>query len=594
MANPQTEHPSDESEMSRWLMRTDRPVRAQTCLALCLTAYAAACTFWRYAASGHWLDFRPSVFYEDLTAPLGEVFRHPLDVLTYPWMILVLGLSLGLLVVIPLLLSLLYRPAVGSWAVLGLFLLGHMPVLALAVGVGCALAGRAHFRRESPSLALGLGLLPGMAYFALSGMAGMDASVVLPLQRWALYAPPLVAALCAALVGSLALGLARLSGYRTVAVIPLLTSLLAGPATLFYFEIGPDELAYAVTISRLQPSGTIFDDEALELWSRRHDTKGLSRQALTERVREDLRTRRDELARRCEDFADRFPESIRKPDMLWLRAHAMSLQIDEQALATGLIRYSPSFVLSQAEEAWRRLLVECPASDQAALAHRALGELALRRIARGADADAQTRLADEHFHQALTALGPIVADRDEPAERTPREMFFSPPRTPNLDHYRGALEAVNQLDWLMRSNGVLEDPAAAEAMGAYLDINPRLPDYYKRLSALLDDPDRPREKTRFGDNIKLAIALQTSDVYVRAPMLMALAADERTDAAIAANFELGKLALRTAEAPSIGIVVKGLKPPEEYFRIVIAAPQNPFQAQAAEFFASLRSADAGR
>jgi hypothetical protein len=54
-----------------------------------------------------------------------------------------------------------------------------------------------------------------------------------------------------------------------------------------------------------------------------------------------------------------------------------------------------------------------------------------------------------------------------------------------------------------------------------------------------------------------------------------------------ANFELGKLALRTAEAPAISLV-KGLKTPEEYFKIVIASPPNPFQKKAAELLASLQ------
>mgnify|MGYP001488237628 CR=1 FL=1 len=70
--------------------------------------------------------------------------------------------------------------------------------------------------------------------------------------------------------------------------------------------------------------------------------------------------------------------------------------------------------------------------------------------------------------------------------------------------------------------------------------------------------------------------------------------DERTDAAIIANFELGKLAMRTAEAPDIGRLVKGLKTPEEYFRIVIAAPENPYQQKAAELLASLQPAVGGK
>jgi hypothetical protein len=104
--------------------------------------------------------------------------------------------------------------------------------------------------------------------------------------------------------------------------------------------------------------------------------------------------------------------------------------------------------------------------------------------------------------------------------------------------------------------------------------------------ALLNDPARKRERTALGDNIKLAIALQTPNVYERAEMLVQLARDERTDAAIVANFELGKLALRTAEAPVINLV-DGLKTPEEYFRIILAAPPNPYQQKAAEMLASM-------
>ena len=160
---------------SHWLMRTDRLRRAWTCLALCMAGYAGACAFWRYLASGQWVNFRPAVFYRDLTIPLGEVFRHPLDVLTYPWMILALGLGLGLMVLVPLILAVLYRPTTAVGLILSLILLGHMPVLALAVGAGCALAGRAKFRRETPYLALALGLLPTAGYFALSAMASTRA-----------------------------------------------------------------------------------------------------------------------------------------------------------------------------------------------------------------------------------------------------------------------------------------------------------------------------------------------------------------------------------------------------------------------------------
>jgi len=582
---------------SRWLMRTDRLRRAWACLAMCLAGYAGACAFWRYLASAQWVNFRPEVFYRDLTVPLGEIFRHPLDVLTYPWMILVLGLGLGLLVLVPLILAVLYRPTIAVPLILSLMLLGHMPVLALAVGVGCALAGRAKFRQETPYLALALGLLPTAGYFALSATASMDTSVVLPLQRWVLYAPLLIGFLSTAALAALLLGLARLAGYRSLAVLPVLTAFLAGPALLFYLEIGADELSYAVIVNQLQPSGSIFDDEALKPWSRRHDAEGLSQQALAERVWEDLRARRDVLDDSCRRFLKRHAASPRRPAILWLRAQAASLQLDEVALTGGLIKCSPTFALQESAQAWQELLKTCPASPQAALADRELAELALRQIAHGADANTQARIADEHLHRAAEALKAMVSSDSGQAaidKRARREMFFQPAEVPSRDYYRGALEAVEQLAWLMSRNNVLNDPNAAEALGAFVDINPKLPDYAPRIGQLLSDPAKARESTNLGDNIKLAVALQTPNVYERAEMLMALAKDERTDAAIVANFELGKLAMRTAEAPNINQLVKGLKTPEKYFRIVIAAPENPYQRKAAELLAGLQPAVGGK
>ena len=582
---------------SRWLMRTDRLRRAWACLGLCLAGYAGACAFWRYLASGQWVNFRPAVFYQDLTIPLGEIFRHPLDVLTYPWMILVLGLGMGLLVLVPLILAVLYRSTIAVPPILSLMLLGHMPVLALAVGVGCALVGRAKSRRETPCLAMALGLLPTAGYFALSALASMDAAVVLPLQRWVLYAPLLIAFISTAALAAMLLGLARLSGYRSVALLPVLTAILAGPAGLFYVEIGADELSYAVIVNQLQPSGSIFDDEALKPWSRRHDAEGLGKQALAEQVRDDLRARRDALVESCRTFLRRHPNSPRRPAILWLRAQAGSLQLDEVALAGGLIKYSPTFALPESAQAWKDLLDTCPASCQAALADRELAELALRLIPHGADANTQTRAADEHLHRAAEALKGIVnSDNDQAAidKRARPEMFFPPAEVPSREYYRGALEDVEQLAWLMSRNGVLNDPNSAEALGAYVDINPTLPDYAQRLGQLLSEIAKARERTNLGDNIKLAIALQNPNVYERAEMLIALARDERTDAAIVANFELGKLAMRTAEAPDINRLVKGLKTPEEYFQIVIAAPENPYQHKAAQLLAGLQPAPGGK
>jgi len=583
------DHANGQTERPPCLLWSSRRWRMGFYAIVQLAAFAGLCAFWRYLATGWWLDFRPVAYYGDLTTPLGEIFRHPLDVLSHPWMILVTGLMLGLLALVPVLAAVLYRPLLSTVLVLLVALVGHSPVLALAVGIGCVLAGRSRLRNDMPFLASVLGLLPTAAYFTLSALAGVDAAAVLPMQRWALYAPFLIAFVSAVLAGAIVLGAARLGGFRAGPVWPLVVALLAAPAAVFYCRVGADELAYALIVSRLQVGGSIFEDEALGPWIRRNHGEGLNPQTAGLRVQEDLRTRRDALIGRCRKFLEAFPDSRRRPAALWVMAQARSLQLDEVAFAGGLIKYATSFPLAESAEAWEGLLVGHPASPQAALADWRLGELSLRAIAQPncADPNRLVRKADEHLHRAREALGRIVAAAAERIEMPEAASLFSPQAdVPGLDAYRGATEAVERLIWMIEGNKVLNDPGSAEALGAYLDVNPKRPDYYGRLAALLSDETRKRESTPMGDNLKLAVALHTPDLYERADQLIQLAKEERTDAAIVANFELGKFALRTAEDPA-RVLIKDLKTPEEYFRLVIGAPPNPYEQKAAELLASL-------
>lgn len=576
------------------LMRPAKPLGNALALAVCLAAFVAVNAFWRHLGTGSWANFRPSAYYLDLTTPLADIFRHPLDVLGYPWMILITGLLLGLVILVPVLTAVLYRSIQSLAFLLVLAFVGHAPVLALAVAVGCILAGRGRLPSETPWLACVLGLLPAGAYLALSALAGVDTAAVLPLQRWALYAPFLIAILSAVLAAAVILIAARLGNYRPLPVCLLLVCLLALPAAAFRSRVGGDELDYALIVNRskaeqISPGEAVFHDRALEPWAREHGGEGLNPQTTRLRVEEDLAARRDRLVAQCREFLAGHPRSDRRPAVMWLLAQAGSLQLDDAALAAGLIRYSAAFPLPASAAAWQQLRQAYPASPQASLADWRLGELSLRAVAHPGRADPNQflRKADEHLHRSAEALGrflPATADRAEGGEST--RMFAATVDMPTKDYYRQALEAVQRICWLMDRNDVLSDPDSAEALAAFLDLNPKQPDYYAQLVSLLNDPARKRERTSLGDNLKLAIALQTPDVYERAEMLIQLARDERTDAAIVANFELGKLALRTAEAPAIGLV-EGLKTPEEYFRIVMAAPPNPYQQKAAEMLASL-------
>jgi len=119
------------------------------------------------------------------------------------------------------------------------------------------------------------------------------------------------------------------------------------------------------------------------------------------------------------------------------------------------------------------------------------------------------------------------------------------------------------------------------ALAAYLqiDANGVDPATYRR--SLADLIGR-FEGTELGDNLTLARASASVDPYERARILIPLAeVHPPTDAAIQASFELGILASGTADAAALGLVENLLKP-GEYFKLVIAAPDNPWKPLARE------------
>jgi hypothetical protein len=220
---------------------------------------------------------------------------------------------------------------------------------------------------------------------------------------------------------------------------------------------------------------------------------------------------------------------------------------------------------------WERLRKDNSSAPQAALAGAKLGQLALR--------DGRAREADELLHAARDKLREYLRafpQPDEPERQT--VLFVSSPSVPARRHYADALFEAERLVWMMELNDVPEDALSSAALGEYVNINPGKVGYEGRLAELLSDLNKGYETTKMGDNLKLAYAQVTTDPYARAEMLILLAEDERTDAAIEANYELGKLAMQSARAPTIRLSVK---PPQEYFKLVVAARDNPWRQLAA-------------
>ncbi|MDP7162881.1 MAG: hypothetical protein QF577_05660 [Phycisphaerae bacterium] len=573
--------------------------RAGLSLLLNLAGFVAVNAFWWHLSTGRWADFDLQTFRGDLAVPLGRVLLEPLNIFTHPWMVLVTGLLLAMIIFVPILVAVLYRLVFAIVFVLVVAVLGHAPLLAATLAIGCLLAARTPLRGDMPFLAILLGMVPVTVYIYVFALPVVFSSAVQPLQRGVAGAPFLIALLGAVLSGALVLALARLVAYRPGVVWPVLTLLLAGVTVIFHTRVGTDELRYSIITARMAPGDAVFKPLALEAWKQDNRQKGLTAEGFRNAVTDKLQTRRGKLVRDCEAFVARYGTGRRAAAVLWVAGQCHSLRVDYRALADGLIRYYASHPSLAARNTWARLSEQYPASPQAALAHWRLGQLAMRELA--AESLPDWRIS-ERLDRAATRLrwaeerlSVIVADFDSRNRREFIDRVFLPTGPlPTEGYYRQALFTVQCLRWLIEANEVAETWEAASqgddrqakadarklvcALGRYVDLDPNRPDYRRQLSELAGE----FEATKLGDNLKLAFAGAVANPYERAGALIVLAeVRPPTDAAIQANYELGILATGTADGRVVALI-QNLKKPREYFELVVAAPDNPWRPLARE------------
>lgn len=557
--------------------------RARWCafVALNLLIYVAACVFWHYLRSGQWTDFSAQSYRRGLTPFVGHLMLKPVSIFAEPWMAVVIGLLLSLLILMPLMTAVMYQLLLAMGFVLVLGIIGHAPLLALAMAAACLMAARTRLRRDFPFLAAAFGLLPVCVYLYFAHVA-TDVDMLLPLQQW-LLAVPMVAAIALTLLAEFAVVMmARVTRFQPGVLWPVALVFLPAAIGVFFWQVGPAELHYAMLIDRVGPGERLIQPVPISdvLGA---SGQGLNRHTLPARIGDDLAQRRAELSAACRQWLERFPDSPRRATVLWILAQAESLQVDQNALESGaFVIYSASWPLANSRPAWQGLLDAYPKSDPAALARRALALLELRSLRSDtppAVVAEKVRQAEQWLAQAQDQLRDIVRQRQE---ASPTRVLAPLAPLPGAGEYVEALREVRYLRWLIQGNDVLPprqsgqpyDPQPAKVLAAWLRVNPAQPAYAERLQALA--AQAPAKDSGLADNLRLAIAKVEPNLRRRTEAMIEIANDERTDAAIEANFELGRIAMQTARAQYIRPFV-GLKNAETYLNLVLAAPPNPFQ-----------------
>ncbi len=238
---------------------------------------------------------------------VGEVFLSPLSVITHKWMIAVSGLALGLMIFVPIILSVLYRVIWAMVAVVIVALVAHAPVLAATLAIGCMLAARTPLRSDVPFVAVLLGLLPPALYLSLFSSLGSEGAA-LPVEQLLLEAPLLVAMVTAVLSGAVVLWLARLTDYRSGVVWPVVAVLVAAPILLFSLRVGRDELEYNLMTAWLAPTDSLLEPSPLKQWLGKRGLAAANASDTAAAVRKDLEAQKGRIIHDCERFLAHYPQ----------------------------------------------------------------------------------------------------------------------------------------------------------------------------------------------------------------------------------------------------------------------------------------------
>lgn len=534
-----------------------------------LAGFIAVSAFMHYLSVGQWLEFSLAGYRKALVKPLSDIMVTPLSIFTHPWMVVVTGLLVSAVVVVPVLVALLYRLRVAAVFVVAVAVVAHAPLLAAALAAGCFLTASSRLRSDLPYLAMLLGLAPAVVYLAISSFGTRYA--LTPLQQTAILLPYALALATALAAGAVVLALARLTKFRPGVIWPVLLAFLAAPIWLFYQKVGPGEFDYAVIVARIRSDSSVFVAESapdIGHWTSPASAPA-SRAAATLAGRDIAPADTEEMLELCRHFLDRHAGHPRGAAIMWLRAASLEVQIRRRAAAAATTS-APAGGRGIAELqglAWQELARSYPGSPQAMVAYQRLGIAALR--------DGRFLLALDHLRDAQAMLITHLESREAGAARSAWNGVFTPPETlPGYEYYRGVLDEADKIIWLMEINKAVE--GSHRNRDAFQEYMRNWPFVFASRKELLARATG-FQGTELADNFALRAVMAEENDLERARQLIPLAA-EVNDAAIIANYELGRLGVRLQDDPAWKEMA--LKPADAYLKEVINARPNPYQASA--------------
>jgi len=551
----------------------------QRCWLLAVIAFAITCLIWSRIVTGTFWAFD----LESQTAPdfwrLNQATISGASIFEYPWQIVVLGLLMGVLAVIPVLISQLMSFGHSFIFILSVFFLANLPGFALSLLISCFAVACRPLRFRSRIIAIALCTAPQLLYWGfLGGARGME-----PLEWGFSFAPWIWAWIVGLAIAGLVLGIGHYTRYRPGLNWIFATTTLLLALGVFEWQIGFDELDYQFYIADNNPEEAVeFHDHSLrELLDRtitdpdaRKTLAGLFFSSDPIPLREELKSEiqiqlsldnwpkwfevpvelayQEKRAWLNEQF-DRFinptkswwmpqtlhekiekrrAKSARMPIALYYRNLLAEFSPDLRLIQQAeLLRFYNDYPHDRAGEMWFELYRDFGMAPESAEAR--------WRIARHVAGRGRFSQAGTFLDQALA----IVQEESTRLEEVPGpsdsllSAFTPPARTAMTPlKLRELQRRIHELQMLIGDENLQGADGAAERLAKFITLNPHSVEYGQQLTALLAQCG-PEDGLR--DNILLAQAKWIDDDLNREKRLSELNRQyQNTDGGMQALYEL--------------------------------------------------------
>ncbi|HUT30087.1 MAG TPA: hypothetical protein VMX13_09870 [Sedimentisphaerales bacterium] len=538
------------------------------CWLLAVAVFGVCCFFWSKILTG---SFWPSDF-RVLTSPqlwqLDRSVATGVNIFEYPWQILVLGLLMGILAIVPVLISQLMSFSYSLPFILGVAFLADLPAFAGCLLISCLAVACRPLRFRSRFTAIALCTAPQLLYWGYFS----SARAVEPI-KWAFsFAPWVLAWLIGLGIAGLVLGIGHFARYRPGLVWMSTSLFLLLAIVTFEMRIGFDELDYQLYVAKNNPEDvTEFHDHTITAALDETIRDPVVRRYLAGffypedpiPLRADLKSeiqaqlalgfwpgwfnvppnlsyqkKRQSLLDQYEWFIDRRSKSRRMPIVLYYKALLKDYRPDISMLGQKeTLHFYSEYPDRDSLTTWYRLYDQFGQSPESVEAR--------YRIAMHLPGQGEFSRADELLAEAQT----MIAERLKLSEQAKpaNDTFFSlfrPPADSAITPLKLAdlQRRVNQLRSLISAQNRAGDQDARKRLAAFVLLDPHAGDYRRRLDELLKltgDHDPLR------DNILLAQTNLVPDEQLRAEKIAQLHKEfQDTDGGVQALYELGLLKIR--------------------------------------------------